>query len=356
MNYITIERAANQCGISHSAMGIAVKRRGMNTMLSRGKKNNKLILVSKDDVDNFAKLRSTYGHVPHGFITVFSAANLFGCGDSTIKTLVKRHLVNSVISLNHRGVETLFVDREGIKKAIKDAETSEEYMDRFEVAELFDVHPREVQHWAFKNKINSFTHPRIGPGDAQHRLYLRSEMESLHKQLTSSPDISDTFGYYLAGLTDGEGSFTINTRDRNTANSNEAHYKLTLRDDDAEIIITIREVLGFGTIRFRKSSSPNSNPSFSYEIARHMDAIKLIAIFDKFPLRAKKARDYAIWRAFVIERSRPIPDQRRLDKLARDIVAIRKYKSPKKELIEKINRLNQDTRFHVRSYGFTKHA
>src|SRR3990167_6370142 len=124
MNYITIERAANQCGISHSAMGIAVKRRGMNTMLSRGKKNNKLILVSKDDVDNFAKLRSTYGHVPHGFITVFSAANLFGCGDSTIKTLVKRHLVNSVISLNHRGVETLFVDREGIKNAIKDAKTS----------------------------------------------------------------------------------------------------------------------------------------------------------------------------------------------------------------------------------------
>jgi hypothetical protein len=116
----------------------------------------------------------------------------------------------------------------------------------------------------------------------------------------------DAFGHWLSGFTDGEGSFNLTRYNPNRKNSGVfgAAFSVEIRTDDLEILEEIKRYFGCGTITFRHYRSDRkypSNPTARFQISRHYELVEsLIPHFDKFPLRAKKRRDYVVFREAVI--------------------------------------------------------
>lgn len=108
---------------------------------------------------------------------------------------------------------------------------------------------------------------------------------------------------WFSGFTDGEGCFMIILRKNGTAPN--ICFRIQLRADDKSILKEIHHTLGIGRTKDhkRKIIRPNWNPAYIFEINKINDIVNvLIPIFDAYPLRAKKLRDYKIWReaAFIV--------------------------------------------------------
>ncbi len=109
-------------------------------------------------------------------------------------------------------------------------------------------------------------------------------------------EIDAAFGNWFAGFVDGEGCFHIGMKHHR---SNHISYGLTfhigLRSDDLPILEEIKTTLGIGKVR-RPRQGKIGNPQSRYVIASKNDCARLVEILDTYPLRAKKTRDYSIWR------------------------------------------------------------
>src|SRR5208337_5656953 len=104
-------------------------------------------------------------------------------------------------------------------------------------------------------------------------------------------EIADSeFGHWLAGFIDGEGCFRIVPNRK----SWECRFQMSLRDDDSDILHRIRDELWLGSV-YPKVAYATSHPQTMWEVSKHEDCLALVKILDQFPLRARKARDYAIW-------------------------------------------------------------
>lgn len=102
---------------------------------------------------------------------------------------------------------------------------------------------------------------------------------------------------WLAGFTDGEGSFGIyESYPKNPGLI--PRFSIQLRADDLEILECLRTEFG-GTIRVFDDTS-TSMPKASWRVLDKRGLMKLVSYFDSHPLRAKKAKDYAIWRRAVL--------------------------------------------------------
>lgn len=119
--------------------------------------------------------------------------------------------------------------------------------------------------------------------------------------ITSFPsDIDrDAFGYWLSGFVDGEGCFCLSWQRRNIFPRPKASFSIGLRGDDRGILETIRTFLGCGTpVRTRLHRA--GNPVSTYAIATVSDLHAIIVPhFERYPLRAKKAKDFAVWKQAV---------------------------------------------------------
>lgn len=120
-------------------------------------------------------------------------------------------------------------------------------------------------------------------------------------------DPSDGFGHWLAGLIDGEGSFTLQRRHGGRgAVGYYCAFQLSLRDDDEAVLREIVDRVGLGRLyhRTRKPSTSGkagaTNPQYSWMVTGKHDLAALVAILDEYPLRSKKARDFAVWREAVM--------------------------------------------------------
>lgn len=111
-----------------------------------------------------------------------------------------------------------------------------------------------------------------------------------------------SFFDWLAGFTDGEGNFSIKLHKgyNRTATTYSCCFFISLREDDAEIIFEIQQQLGFGNINYRaiqtwESSGRNNNPQITFSVTKLEDCLKLVAIFEEHPLRAKKKFAFQVW-------------------------------------------------------------
>lgn len=106
--------------------------------------------------------------------------------------------------------------------------------------------------------------------------------------------VVDRHGWYIAGLVDGEGCFSIGKA--------KCSFIIKLRDDDRPLLEWVQKQLGgVGLVSQACGALGNRNPQAQLVIARKAELLWLTEFFDVFELRGKKARDYAIWREAVIE-------------------------------------------------------
>jgi hypothetical protein len=114
--------------------------------------------------------------------------------------------------------------------------------------------------------------------------------------------VDDAFGHWLAGFMDGEGSFGI--AGGNTRGSYHCTACVKLRGDDRAILEEIVERTGIGSVRYQPNTQ-RTHPQYAWLVHNRAGCLALIELLDRYPLRAKKARDYAIWREAVIDWSAP---------------------------------------------------
>ncbi len=119
-----------------------------------------------------------------------------------------------------------------------------------------------------------------------------------------------TFGHWLSGFTDGEGCFLLkiywkpcNNRPRSRYRFVNARFSITLRADDAAVLDLIRSYFQCGFMQAHKkrprgSSSPaGQKEKVEFRVCAVSSLFGIIVPhFDSFPLHAKKARDFSIWR------------------------------------------------------------
>ena len=122
-------------------------------------------------------------------------------------------------------------------------------------------------------------------------------------------------GYWLAGLTDGEGCFSIariktqKAKDRISTWPN-CRFEIGLRCDDYAILQEIRDTLGFGSLSLQKYVNPkrvNTNLAVRYSAFRIADCLKVVELFTRFPLRSRKRAVFDVWALAVKEMTKGTP-------------------------------------------------
>jgi DNA modification methylase len=138
------------------------------------------------------------------------------------------------------------------------------------------------------------------------------------------------FAYWLAGLVDGEGHFAIKQHGRGT---HAPFFQLSMRLDEMGTLEQIRRVLGVGTITVVKHEP---HDMARWIVQDKAGCQRLVDLFDKYPLRAKKRMDFATWREAVCEwTNRPRgnrwhggADNSRMAALRTRLMAGRRYVDP----------------------------
>src|SRR3990172_2047590 len=98
--------------------------------------------------------------------------------------------------------------------------------------------------------------------------------------------------YYLVGLVDGEGCFsvTFNKHKDNHLLEVRLIFEIELREDDKEILERVKETLRCGNIYHLEYAKYSLwKPHCKYKVSNIKDITeKVIPFFKKFPLQAKK--------------------------------------------------------------------
>src|SRR5215467_3440298 len=107
----------------------------------------------------------------------------------------------------------------------------------------------------------------------------------------------DAFGHWLSGFTDGEGCFYAGCDGR----YRRAFFTLALRLDDRPILELTRSFLACGSFHLREPRKPTHAPALIFAV-RDIHSLwnKIVPHFERYPLRAKKANDFLIWKQAVI--------------------------------------------------------
>lgn len=109
--------------------------------------------------------------------------------------------------------------------------------------------------------------------------------------------VDDAFGYWFAGLFDGEGHFVMQLRSRPGRWELTLGLNIYLRDDDAGVLLRIYEGVG-GAYR------PTSTNNVAHWGLRGLANLAEVAVplFDRYSLHSKKAAEFQLFRKLVLQR------------------------------------------------------
>lgn len=114
--------------------------------------------------------------------------------------------------------------------------------------------------------------------------------------------VPDEFWHHLSGLVDGEGHFAIakQVKVRTGSTSYGVAFKMNLRDDDTAVLEMIHERTGLGVLytsvkKNDRKHFRDAKPMTMWCVQTKRECLELVAIFERFPLWTKKARDFHIW-------------------------------------------------------------
>ena len=127
---------------------------------------------------------------------------------------------------------------------------------------------------------------------------------------------------WLAGFIDGEGYFGIVKQKKQRGALGYYYvpqFMIKLRHDDMYILKEIYKVIGIGKV-FEMNYQPPLNKQVKFQITSCPQSLKLIEILDEYPLRAKKKRDYEIWKKAVIYLSENSTNSTKVNQYFLDLV------------------------------------
>lgn len=92
---------------------------------------------------------------------------------------------------------------------------------------------------------------------------------------------------YVVGLVDGEGSFTFYVRDPDVKRTSvrrvmvEPKFYIKLIERDKDVLYSVKDFFGCGSIYFQKDTRPNHQQCYRYEVFRWEDLQSIIIPFFK---------------------------------------------------------------------------
>ena len=109
--------------------------------------------------------------------------------------------------------------------------------------------------------------------------------------------------YYVVGLVDGEGSFTVYVRHPDNITHPkrrvriEPKFFLKLIEKDKEILYSLQNFFGCGKVYFQKDNRPNHQHCYRYEVHNRSELSSIIIPFFKryVPLLSSKRKDFEIF-------------------------------------------------------------
>ena len=125
------------------------------------------------------------------------------------------------------------------------------------------------------------------------------------------PTVSPADGGFLAGFVEGEGCFTIPRQTRGYGYR--CVLTLSARDDDADLIQELATSTRLGRVT-RVAGRSTSRPQVRWSVVAKQDCRRLVELLHAYPLRGRKAGDFAIWAAAAKWWIGADPTQRRPDR------------------------------------------
>lgn len=107
--------------------------------------------------------------------------------------------------------------------------------------------------------------------------------------------VDDTAGGYVSGLIDGEGWFMVAVKDRQNYSP---RFGINLRADDISILRWLRDYFDCGNVYI--NGTPNVAPCAVFCVSDLYSIMRsVLPHFERYPLRAKKKRDFKTWQRMV---------------------------------------------------------
>jgi LAGLIDADG endonuclease len=108
--------------------------------------------------------------------------------------------------------------------------------------------------------------------------------------------VDPALGSWLAGLTDGEGCFTI--RRQHKRPDYICEFAIQMREDERPLFTELTAVLGIGALH--TWASAGHCRMVRWNVAAKDEALFLAALFQLYPLKTNKRIDFGFWRQAVL--------------------------------------------------------
>ncbi len=135
---------------------------------------------------------------------------------------------------------------------------------------------------------------------------------------------------WFAGFADGEAHLGITPRNRSSRGGGYGPvFAIGLRADDLALLEALHGEFG-GSICVHQSPSGENvgqKPQVRWNVSSKASLLALVRYFDEFPLRSKKAREYALWRRGVCAYARAGYRSEELAALYGPLMAIRRFEA-----------------------------